>query len=1219
MPSDSTDEPMLEEQGQECLLLEDLPVKNSQAENNEAEVPKKKSSRKVQQVLLVPTNGELLMERYRQAGQRAVKARALLDEALNWDVCVTDRDRMASDAFLEAGKARLLVEVEKTPELVAMLADAKAKGEEEACRAADYKVKKLIPDVSLPSKAGVKVPEPVAYDKSPAKSNQQLVESDGISMKHDHRMQCFQNMFDPHVTAKSGDLDNDDDGNDDDDSSSFYDDEAAEEHAFRARQYLEFILPELGDERDDSSMAPKAVNNPRNILQAYRQQLGLTGSGDATNLQNLSSLGFDESHSYDIVSSEDTSENDEDTFSMSSLNEIMEAPVDDFQPDKILSMPSQLRHRLTVRMSFGGKSMRQKRSKEEPYKVEESNTPEESVAQASEAAIAEDITVLETPSTAFTKEKTPNSRMFPKRSRRQSTAELPSVPEEHGGFLSRFRSLKKRPTFKRNAHDEKDNTITSRIITPILSDLSDNQSKLNQEPVSSHMIAPVLSELTDVASAPPRKDDGSLRTEDTIAEEDVGVEVSSKASTTDKVGREESSVADESIDGEDAALVVSDKPNEGHEQPSIGTENLALIPSTSIGSSAALLDDRYTVAGIVEDEEDDIMLFEERYSVLCDDSMSHRVPDGIEPLSPASVDLGTKHGRYSPVTVNSKEAYPPEPVVLEKDLSDTENNSVTSMKENNQVNPDDQIDEDNIVVGQNKDSKKEKRKRRSLIGLFRKDNIHSESPKEEMAGPKTDDSRNEKTTSKPSVSKNEKKPSSLQTSLKKSTDRDKLRDCAKFHQRSSSGSPSKVNKEQNGSGVLPNRNTTQQKKIGLSKKHHARRGKPASSLKRAIQESTADQASNHRSNASNTKPQSSLKTALELSQDTVEVMTMDTIGAAPSSVSPELAQEKSKSISHKNSKQKKPKENAKGARKTGKSGKKPQKKGKSNNPQSSQQKKKAPTKSTSECKLSTTPQKMGKASKKAAQNKADTEKAANHSWVNPFSFHKKKKESEICTEKKPMLSVDKKHDEVAIASAGLSQLSPKILPEPTPPVIEEAETKKLSSDTASTMKSSSDLSVATATNPNPLLPFQLLKQLEEDQSCNGDVKDAAERSIVQSHAKYRSAAHNTRAGGEKENDITSLASLGGGSTWTTQDKSFHTAPVTGSQMSLPSQSPRVLCTSNTDLAKSTDPDGLNARAKDVREVYGLAPIESLGEERSRSFLSRITHGTYRQDHDLPDP
>ena len=134
------------EEGQEAMLIEELQQKmtmvdddddndnNDNNNNNEKEqddhkdstcnnndkaaVPgrKNKSRRKVQQVLLVPTSGDLLMERYRQAARRSKKARALLDHALNWKVSVANRDKLATEAFTEAGKARLLVEPnQKTP------------------------------------------------------------------------------------------------------------------------------------------------------------------------------------------------------------------------------------------------------------------------------------------------------------------------------------------------------------------------------------------------------------------------------------------------------------------------------------------------------------------------------------------------------------------------------------------------------------------------------------------------------------------------------------------------------------------------------------------------------------------------------------------------------------------------------------------------------------------------------------------------------------------------------------------------------------------------------------------------------------------------------------------------------------------------------------------------------------------------------------------------
>ena len=157
---------------------------------------------------------------------------------------------------------------------------------------------------------------------------------------------------------------------------------------------------------------------------------------------------------------------------------------------------------------------------------------------------------------------------------------------------------------------------------------------------------------------------------------------------------------------------------------------------------------------------------------------------------------------------------------------------------------------------------------------------------------------------------------------------------------------------------------------------------------------------------------------------------------------------------------------------------------------------------------------------------------------------------------------------------------------------------------------------------NPLLPFQLVKQLEEQSKLgmeDENVKEAAERSIIKSHAKaiQRSMASDQASihdhlsiVAEKENR-TSLGSCQryGAST----------------PLSILSPSPRTNSNPNNTPLSSAKPqhrpdaDGINARKKDVREVLGLPPAPEFGGERASSFLSRITQETYRQDLALPDP
>ena len=51
-----------------------------------------------------------MLERHRLAAQRSAKARALFEQAMDWETTITNREQLTKDAFTEAGKARLLVE-----------------------------------------------------------------------------------------------------------------------------------------------------------------------------------------------------------------------------------------------------------------------------------------------------------------------------------------------------------------------------------------------------------------------------------------------------------------------------------------------------------------------------------------------------------------------------------------------------------------------------------------------------------------------------------------------------------------------------------------------------------------------------------------------------------------------------------------------------------------------------------------------------------------------------------------------------------------------------------------------------------------------------------------------------------------------------------------------------------------------------------------------------
>ena len=1286
------------EEGQEAMLIEDLQPKTPRAEeegdekkdNDPSEEDKDKesadvvkphkSTRKVQQVLLVPTNGDLLMERYRQAARRAMKARTLLDQALNWNVTVNSRDKMATDAFTEAGKARLLVEPHKTPELIAMLSDAKMKGEEEAFRAADYMVTKLIPTVKVPTDAAPTAPTASSSSSSSTDDSSCTTndfnklsyyrgrdyyqdETTTLAMTRDPTMQCFQHMFHPHVSTFSGVYE-------------YEEDDTADEHVFRAKQYLEFILPDLGEVGDDNSMDTKAARQPRSrsLLQGYEEA---QGSMESSGLGDVSTLGYDESYTLDNISSQDT----DDIFSMASLNAILDdEKVENFVPDKIKNISSMRRKKLTVRMSFGGSKSFHHGEDSTPANgnsiapalsraAREADKDNSAVLQAvidncaekiEDASQADEKDSVVSQSGKAKKKKSEKKRISlgftMKRAatvhhqQHEHSADDHSIIHGAGAFLSRFMTTK-----RRGDHASDDGVSDNlRMLAPVLSDLSDGQSKITmsdgQRKVSLIDEQSKTSSKKQEKEGSDEKDNGATNPGEYAVKQEVSVTPKSIIAEEN----EEIEGEAEKLSREDEAVVASTHGD------------LQVLPSTSMGSSNDG-EDRYTVEMTIEDDDNTVEM------TIEDDDNQAGIENGnsnvnLSVITPLSEDYEENlHDRYSPVAstddtndllvestddttdlettpqLRMEPAAVQQHTVVEEPQTQFDNETDTLDKLAADTITDDPKENGSTVSCEASTSSKSRRrkdakKRRSLIGLFHPH--RKEDHDDKLTGHKTNAVLGEKALQPKASQARQSAPGSA-SSLKASVEKSKAHLIA--HQKT----PTKTKR------VHPQKSVSNQK-------HKSKQVYPA-------------QSKNHSNDEVEAKTQlltkkSSLITALELSEDNVEIMAMEPFdmkriaskvgnllhsplrniphkkapledrGQEPNSKAGKQQNIKSPITATRTHKKKdtgiSPLETKRGHQQNRKVGKQ------KNNEKERKPRSRAPRsepggtskKKTEQVKKG---QKEARSHKKEPPTAAPSIKAKKGEqatrWVNPLVFSRKPKEQPKEQTEKPIATPEEEHvlekktvEDILASTAktpkagnGTSGAPKAIIPSTfSPPCVTRE--KKLNA-CGSALSTADTFTLAS----NPLLPPQLRKQLEEQSQLSDadefDVKDAAERSIIKSHAKALARRSLDPSCSKSENENHKL--LDTGSTWTSAPGSRDNQLVV-----VGGSSPTGSLMTQQTHQTHRDPDGLNARSKDIREVLGMTrdglcsaadPEEEI--ERSRSFLDRISEGTYRQHFDLPDP
>ena len=1298
-----SDDGTVMEEGQEMMLIEELqqkmtmveedgdvhldidaeqqepqkPTEASPTHKHENKKSTKKSRRKVQQVLLVPTSGDLLIERYRQASRRSKKARALLDQALNWRATVANRDKVAAEAFNEAGKARLLVEQAKnktlSPELIALLTDAKNKGEEEVFRAVDYKITQLVPNVKLPSNAAVAAAfhknnklygrgksnlssrkgSRLSLFRPPGLDTMQDIDDDKTAtasemMSKDPAFQCFQEIFDPHASNLGGDIDHYSTFYDDEDDDDGDDDDEAEEHMFRAKQYLEFILPDLGDAPDDDSMAPKASS--RSVLQSFHE----SDDGSSSKLGDISTLGFDESRSFDNLSSKYSSvnnnksddEDEEDLFSMSSLNDILDAPVEDFVPEKIMSMPSMKRKKLCIKMSFGSKSFRTTSNVSDGEGVGDGDDDEQDGSNslvATPVSNADDIgeeenrqkEVRSMPSSevggtpvATKKEKRFKPLNFVMKlntvvHNHQQQHEDDQKTHSSGGFLRRFKTAKKKPKKIPDA----------------------TTSNSDAEDMNLHIIAPVLSDLSDAQSrrSPTAVDETSKE----------------ECSETPKAG--EASEALTPID-KDTTDVDQEDENAAGDVPL--QEDMQLPPSQSLDSINQ--DDRYLIDNDDDDDDNKAALSEATDSL-------------VPPITPVSVvSIKNAHSRYSPIhssenddmiedpssddepsryTVmeNHREDNDPKetpksiipiPINTPKSAIDAINDNAINTKENalkhedaglNDImnlevsSPNVENDAASLATNYTSGGSKNRKKRRSLLGIF-----HRKDGGTDIA----------------SISAQETTPSKLppkaqkQSSLQQSLHQASMKNNKKMEQKV----PSSHSSQASVTSLLAH----MQAASGTTDAYDSDTGeivKEPPMLSQTV--STGNAAGKN----------SSLKTALQLTHTKVEVSTTAfesksaTKSSSPSVVNGkkkrqkrELPQQKSSKSNLKSNADAKSKKSAKGkAGKQSKNGKPPKgtpvKSGRTKTRTPSKAERTKPKKQNdSDQSLSS---KTSKGSKSIKSKKAAIAQTTNASglqatrWVNNLVFPKNRKQASPAPADKEVKTISKRETAEVQVKTSLAAALKKESTRLSPSTVPEQQAAETPTANVSSLMA------------NPLLPFQLMKHLEEQAKIREDdgagAKQAAEKSIMQamsrtieSESPRVNKEDSAASCDEKENG--SLAELlSPGTVCSSRSKILiPPSPFTrggggGASTSILRESPRMLALQNARSGTATscsnleknpeltirhhrpDADGLNARTKDVREVLGLPQADTFGDERSRSYLSRITESTYRQDFDLPDP
>jgi hypothetical protein len=244
-------------------------------------------------------------DKQREAAQKAETARKLLDQALSLHVGSDgQRELLAQSAFREATDARKLLEKKTSRELDTVLENAKTKGEAAAALARQMQ----------------------AQEERTVAATITAEEDDEASLRRGPPLK----LLEEQVLSSKG---------------------SADDHASRARQYLEFILPDVG---------------LRGIPRA-------TGEGSqkakVEKMDDMSTLGFDNTY----MDASPTAADPMDIFSIGSLNEILDGPMDK-SPEKPLAKNDEPKKK---RGGFFGGVFRKKTAKEEIPTKSQVNGPNE--------------------------------------------------------------------------------------------------------------------------------------------------------------------------------------------------------------------------------------------------------------------------------------------------------------------------------------------------------------------------------------------------------------------------------------------------------------------------------------------------------------------------------------------------------------------------------------------------------------------------------------------------------------------------------------------------------------------------------------------------------------------------------------------------------------------------------------------------------------------------
>lgn len=237
-----------------------------------------------------------------QAALKAETARKLLDQALS----ANGNEFLAQSAFREATDARMLLETKTSHELDTVLKTAKSKGEAAAALARQMQ----------------------AQEERTVAATITAEEDEEASLRRGPPLK----LLDEQVLDSKG---------------------SPDDHACRARQYLEFILPDVG-----------LRGIPRATVGSQKAKV--------ENMDDMSTLGFD--NTYMDLSPRDAGGADPmDILSIGSLNEILDGPMDK-SPEKPLVNKDEPKKK---RGGFFGGVFRKKNAKEEVPSKNQVNAPNE--------------------------------------------------------------------------------------------------------------------------------------------------------------------------------------------------------------------------------------------------------------------------------------------------------------------------------------------------------------------------------------------------------------------------------------------------------------------------------------------------------------------------------------------------------------------------------------------------------------------------------------------------------------------------------------------------------------------------------------------------------------------------------------------------------------------------------------------------------------------------